>query len=109
MKDVTVGDQNSETYEDERVKYGYKLSKLPELPDGLEWVVHADSDRFTVSLSHARPKVTNLDVDAPTEGKVNGYVMSHTHKHPAVIQRAEWEYEVCNAAQHLWTHYTEGN
>lgn len=85
-----------------------RMPRLPELPAELEWVVHADSDRFTVSLSHVRPPNWDGGVseDKPTQA---GYIMSHTHKHPAVMTRAEWEDEVTNAAKSVWTHYTEGN
>lgn len=77
---------------------------LPELPENMEWVVHAEADRFTVNLSYRPP--ANGDSGKPM---LCGYIRSHTHRHSAVIDRAEWETEVVNAARHLWTHYTEGN
>lgn len=86
-----------------------KQLNLPELPDGMEWVVHAEPDRFTISLSYARPQEINPDVDNEFDTKSSGYVMSHTHRHPTVITRATWDEEVTNAAKHLWTAYTEGN
>lgn len=90
-----------------------KQIKLPDLPDGLEWVVHADPDRFTVHLSTCpkQNEVINPDVDDEFKDREDkcGYLMSHTHKHPAVVTREAWEQEVVNAAEYLWVHYTEGN
>lgn len=87
--------------------------KLPDLPDGLEWVVHADPDRFTVHLSTCpkRGEQTEEDGEESSDDKPTacGYLMSHTHKHQAVVKREDWEREVINAAEYLWTHYTEGN
>lgn len=92
----------------------YQTTDLPKLPEGFEWVIQANADRFTVSLSHAPVRrEINPDVDNEFDDKLtteaSGYIMSHTHKHPAVMTRAEWEYQVTNAANHLWTNYTEGN
>ena len=78
---------------------------LPKLPDNMEWVIHAEADRFTVNLSYRVPE-TDADSDKPVSC---GYVRSHTHRHECPITRAEWEKRVINAANHLWTHYTEGN
>jgi hypothetical protein len=86
---------------------------LPELPPNMEWVIHAQADRFTVNLSYKVPDTADpdlyLDESSDDRTEYSGYVMSHTHKHPAVITRSEWEQEVTNAARYLWTHYTEGN
>lgn len=82
--------------------------KLPKLPDNMEWVVQADPDRFTVSLSYRVPQDANPDEDKKATIS-QGYIKSHTHRHDCPISREEWEKEVCAAAQHLWTHYTEGN
>ena len=82
-----------------------KTLELPTLPDNMEWVIHAEADRFTVNLSYKVPK-EDLDSDKPVSC---GYVKSHTHRHDVVIEQGEWEEAVCHAAQHLWTHYTEGN
>jgi hypothetical protein len=87
----------------------YQATNLPKLPQGFEWVINADADRFTVSLAHV-PVRREINPDVDNEfSEAAGYVMSHTHKHPAVMTRAEWEYQVVNAASHLWTNYTEGN
>lgn len=77
--------------------------KLPELPDGLEWVVNAEAERFTVTLSYCVPE------NADREARAAGYIAHHTHRHPAVMTQAQWEGDVINAAKHLWTNYTEGN
>lgn len=79
-------------------------AQLPTLPDNMEWVIHAEPDRVTVNLSHKVP----VNDDTSSEDKQAGYVKSHTHRHSCPIGRAEWEELVVNAANHLWTHYTEG-
>lgn len=81
-----------------------KTLALPKLPDNMEWVVHAEPDRVTVNLSHKVPKSDDERADAVSVG----YVKSHTHRHACPIPREEWEDIVVNAANHLWTHYTEG-
>lgn len=85
-----------------------KQLQLPDLPADMEWVVHADSDRFTVNLSYKRSYRAEDDDTSSDDTRRDGYVMSHTHRHPAVIEREEWEAEVVSAANHLWTHYSEG-
>lgn len=81
------------------------VAQLPKLPDHMEWVVHAEPDRVTVNLSHKVPRTG----EESSDDKLSvGYVKSHTHRHACPIERTEWEDIVINAANHLWTHYTEG-
>jgi hypothetical protein len=80
------------------------LQRLPELPAHLEWVIHAEPDRVTVNLSYKVP----VRSDESSDDARAGYVKSHTHRHQCPIAREEWEELVVNAANHLWTHYTEG-
>lgn len=75
----------------------------------MEWVIHAEADRVTVNLSHKVPPKGTWDGDVSSDDKVSvGYVKSHTHRHSCPITREEWTEIVVNAANHLWTHYTEG-
>jgi hypothetical protein len=71
----------------------------------MEWVVHAEADRFTVNLAYKVPD-DMVNSDKPVSC---GYVKSHTHRHICPMPREEWEREVVNAATHLWLHYTEAN
>jgi hypothetical protein len=87
---------------------------LPELPDGLEWVINADHDRFTVHLS-ACPKKGTVVVEPEESSDDNdktvssGYIMSHTHRHSnSVMSHEDWETEVTNTAKHLLVCYEEG-
>lgn len=80
-----------------------KTLALPQLPAHLQWVIHAEPDRFTVNLSYRVPPSDDENADARS-----GYIKSHTHRHQCPIERAEWEDLVVNAANHLWIHHTEG-
>jgi hypothetical protein len=86
-----------------------KPVKLPELPDGLEWVVNADHDRFTVHLSACPKKdapVEDSETSSDDKG-TGGYLRSHTHRHDTLIKRDDWEAEVFNCARHLLLCYEE--
>lgn len=91
--------------------------RLPLLPDGMEWVVHAESDRFTVHIALRPPKAEASgeliieDDSHGSEDKTNasGYVRSYTRRHSIVITRKAWEEEVYNAARDALTSYEEAN
>src|SRR6478735_4257712 len=83
--------------------------ELPELPDGLEWVVHAEHDRFTVHLSTCPKRGVVVKESDGDKTQAGGYILSHTHRHSnIVISQEDWEEEVTNAAKRLWVCYTEG-
>ena len=82
-------------------------AKMPELPLSLEWMVHAEASRFTVTLCHKVPH--NTEATESTEDARAGYIMHHTHNHDVVISQKDWEERVCNAAASLLLRYREGN
>jgi hypothetical protein len=90
---------------------------LPKLPADFEWVIAVEADRTHVSLYQINPKGQDEEVEDDDIGEVaagladrnRGFIKRRTFKHPALIDREEWEAACVTEAETLYVEYLASN